>query len=62
MAKSHCAADQVLYVLKNTKQLYFHPKVSSNGGTRRNPSSSDLILDDSKIKVGCCSMFYFCGG
>lgn len=60
MATNHCASSKVKKLLQETKQTYFHPVLKQNGKGRRD--ANGIILDDSKVKVGCCSMFYFCRG
>ena len=52
MSNNHCVKDQVLHLLQETKLLYIHKQAPSH--------KHDLILDDSKVSVGCCSMFSLC--
>ena len=57
----HCASAQVKQILTVTKQVYKHPKLGKRGSTRREAlTSASILLDDSKVKVGCCSMLQYC--
>ena len=39
------------------KQLKFHQSV---GKGKRREGLDSIIMEDTGVKVGCCSMFYFC--
>ena len=60
LSVNHCEAAKVKKLLQETKQIYFHPVLKQNGKQRRD--ANGIILDDTKVKVGCCSLFYFCRG
>lgn len=63
MATYHCSSAHVKQILTNTKQIFFHPKLEKKtGGSSGVPNArreANIVLDDSNVKVGCCSLFYF---
>lgn len=59
LANNHCSKETVKELLRTVKQTKFHQQASK--GKRREGAGS-IILDDTKVKVGCCSLFYFCRG
>lgn len=65
MSAYHCASAKVKQILNETKQIFFHTKIEKQNitgasGRRDGPQAGSILLDDSKIKVGCCSLLYFC--
>ena len=65
LAQNHCASPQVKQLLLETIQIFFHPKIDKGGknGSKVRRDAGSIILDDTKVKVGCCgSLFYFCKG
>lgn len=58
LANNHCASQKIKELMTRTRQVHFHPKPKIDSKGRRDANS--IILDDTKVKVGCCSIFSFC--
>ena len=62
LAEHHQARDTVRQLLADEKQIYFHPVPlrADVPKSRRGAGESVILIEDSKVQTGCCTMARKC--